>query len=157
MKSFRRTHRPDADVAGAVYNHKAGSGACFKRHKISINADAIRDASGASRKEADISTCLIGRKQTHLIIPRSLRDMKAALRVRRPDADVAACWIQYYVAHGSDLEPPWNTRGCSVYNEKMASSRECGGNHTQAAKRLGVHRPSLIRLMKRLGIESGEA
>ncbi|MBI1929125.1 sigma 54-interacting transcriptional regulator [Candidatus Poribacteria bacterium] len=35
--------------------------------------------------------------------------------------------------------------------------RECGGNHTQAAKRLGVHRPSLIRLMKRLGIESGEA
>jgi DNA-binding NtrC family response regulator len=35
--------------------------------------------------------------------------------------------------------------------------RSCGGNRTQAARLLGMHRPGLIRLMKRLGIESGEA
>jgi len=31
--------------------------------------------------------------------------------------------------------------------------RECDGNRTEAARRLGMHRPNLIRLMKRLGIE----
>jgi DNA-binding NtrC family response regulator len=30
--------------------------------------------------------------------------------------------------------------------------RECGGNHTQAAKLLGIHQPNLSRLMKRLGL-----
>ena len=31
--------------------------------------------------------------------------------------------------------------------------RECGGNRRQAAKRLGIHRPNLIRLIRELGIE----
>jgi DNA-binding NtrC family response regulator/ligand-binding sensor domain-containing protein len=32
--------------------------------------------------------------------------------------------------------------------------RECNGNRTEAARRLGMHRPNLIRLMKRLGIDT---
>jgi DNA-binding NtrC family response regulator len=31
--------------------------------------------------------------------------------------------------------------------------RECNGNRTQAARMLNMHRPGLIRLMKRLGID----
>ena len=31
--------------------------------------------------------------------------------------------------------------------------RECGGNRAEAARMLGIHRPNLVRLMKRLGIE----
>ena len=31
--------------------------------------------------------------------------------------------------------------------------RECGGNHTQAAKMLGLYRSNFIRLMRRLGID----
>ncbi len=33
-----------------------------------------------------------------------------------------------------------------------ATLRDCDGNQSEAARRLGIHRPNLIRLMKRLGI-----
>jgi len=34
--------------------------------------------------------------------------------------------------------------------------RECNGNHTQAAKLLGMDRPNLVALIKRLGIGKRE-
>ena len=55
-------------------------------------------------------------------------------------------------------EPVSYTESVGRFRRRLVEEilRECGGNRTQAAKRLGMERSNLIKLIKRLGIEEGE-
>ena len=56
------------------------------------------------------------------------------------------------------------SEGCSyseavdIFRQQLVKQvlNECGGNRHEAARRMGMHRPNLIQLIKRLGIEDAD-